>query len=287
MDTLTLRTFLTLASLNNFTQTAQVMFIAQSTVTNRIADLERETGKKLFLRDKKNVTLTKEGALFLSYAKRIVDLEEQSMKELNSFCYTNTLRIGTTNTVYECHLYPVIRQFMKLNPDTAVKVTLGHSNDLLHMLQDGIIDIVYTYLPFNRSGFICNSRYHDDLVLVTSASDTVYKDGIYQEQLSELKYLMCNFALEEVGIFIRSLFPDYYQFSFEIDNSTKLIHYLKDGAGYSFLPLSLVKTELASGTLRSIPLLDFTAPRITTYCVFRQENLLCRKFQNKGGNYDL
>ena len=37
MDTQNLRTFLTLASVKNFTQTANLMFIAQSTVTNRRA----------------------------------------------------------------------------------------------------------------------------------------------------------------------------------------------------------------------------------------------------------
>lgn len=46
MDTQTLKTFLVVSSLKSFSQTAEVMFLAQSTVTNRIADLEREIGKK-------------------------------------------------------------------------------------------------------------------------------------------------------------------------------------------------------------------------------------------------
>ena len=43
MDTQTLRTFLTLANVKNFTQTAALLYIAQSTVTNRIAELEKES----------------------------------------------------------------------------------------------------------------------------------------------------------------------------------------------------------------------------------------------------
>lgn len=277
MDTQVLRTFLTLASLKNFTQTADVLFVAQSTVTNRIADLEREVGKKLFLRDKKTVSLTKEGQLFQTYAKRMVDLEEQSLKELNSFCYANNLRIGSTNTIYECHLYPLIQNFMLENTDTSVKVILGHSNDLLHMLQDGIIDIVFSYVPFTKSGFCCTPCNNDELILVTNAGDNEYSDGIRRDQLCELKYLMCNFALQDVGIFIRSLFPDHYQFPFEIDNSTKLIQYLKDGFGCSFLPYSLVKDELEAGTLRIIPLLDFETPKIISYSIYRQGNTLCTK----------
>ena len=45
MDTLSLQTFLTLAEHRNFTRTADALFIAQSTVTNRIAELEKEIGK--------------------------------------------------------------------------------------------------------------------------------------------------------------------------------------------------------------------------------------------------
>ena len=100
MDTQNLRTFLTLASVKNFTQTANLMFIAQSTVTNRIAELERELGKQLFIRSKKHLSLTREGLLFQDYAKRILDLEEMSLREINSQAFSRApLRLGTTNTI--------------------------------------------------------------------------------------------------------------------------------------------------------------------------------------------
>ena len=57
MDTQSLQTFLTLAEHRNFTKAADALFVAQSTVTNRIAELEREVGKPLFDRNKRKVTL--------------------------------------------------------------------------------------------------------------------------------------------------------------------------------------------------------------------------------------
>ena len=57
MDTTTLRTFIALAQIKNFTKTAQQLFVAQSTVTNRIRDLETELGKSLFVRNHKQVEL--------------------------------------------------------------------------------------------------------------------------------------------------------------------------------------------------------------------------------------
>ena len=114
MDTQNLRTFLTLANVKNFTQTANLMYIAQSTVTNRIAELEKEVGKPLFIRSKKNLSLTREGLLFQDYARRIIDLEEMSIREMNAQAFSRaSLRIGTTNTIYECHLAPALIRMKK------------------------------------------------------------------------------------------------------------------------------------------------------------------------------
>ena len=45
MNTESIKTFIMLSRLKNFTRTAERMYVAQSTVTNRIAELENETGR--------------------------------------------------------------------------------------------------------------------------------------------------------------------------------------------------------------------------------------------------
>lgn len=266
MDTQNLRTFLTLADVKNFTQTASLLYIAQSTVTNRIAELEKEVGKQLFIRNKKKLSLTREGLLFQEYARRIIDLEEMSIREMNSQAFSRaSLRIGTTNTIYQCHLEPLLTKMLKDETGYALNVTISHSVNLLQMLQDGLLDLSFTYQPLQKSGFCCRRFQTDELLLVTSRKNNHYQKGIRKEELPRLNYLFCNFALQEVGQFIRELFPPFYQFPFEIDNSTKLIAYLCEGIGLSFLPSGLVMPCLKERTLISIPLLDFEAPRINSY----------------------
>ena len=97
-----------------------------------------------------------------------------------------------------------------------------------------------------------------------------YQKGITRKELPKLNYLFCNFALQEVGLFIRQLFPDNYQFPFEIDNSTKLLDFVLAGLGYSFLPLSLVKKEIEANRLRAVPLLDFDSPKINNYLTMKE-----------------
>ena len=45
MNTTSLETFLTLSKILNFTKASEALFVAQSTVTNRIAELEKELGQ--------------------------------------------------------------------------------------------------------------------------------------------------------------------------------------------------------------------------------------------------
>ncbi|BCN30191.1 LysR family transcriptional regulator [Anaeromicropila herbilytica] len=272
MDTQTLKTFLVLSKLKNFTLTAEHLFVAQSTVTNRIAELEKELGKSLFHRQRKNLTLTEEGLVFYQYANRILELEESALHDINSSAfYRNSIRIGTTNTIYECHLFPKMKAFLDSHEDTSVKLFFGHSLELIEMLQDHLLDVVFSYLPLKKTGFHCTSFISDELLLVTSPRNTAYAKGILKSDLTKINYLFCNFALQEVGQFIRELFPPYYQFSFEIDNSTKLIPYLLTGTGYSFLPRSLVKPYLTSGEFITIPILDFSTPVINSYQIQRDD----------------
>ncbi|MDO4343835.1 MAG: LysR family transcriptional regulator [Eubacteriales bacterium] len=276
-----LKTFITLSELKNFTQTADRYYIVQSTVTNRIMELEKGLGKKLFIRNRKNVELTEEGLHFLSYAKRIVALEASAIEELSMLhTFSETLRLGTVNTVYDCYLTRPIMNYVQNHPDVSMKVIIDHSGTLLRMLQDGTLDLVFSYVPLKKAGFLCQPFHTEELVLVTSPVHTEYREGIRQDQLPDLNYLYCNFMLHDNGTFIRDMFPKNHSFPFEIDKSTHLLPYLLEGIGYTFLPKSLVQKYLDDGTLISVPLIDFTAPTIQNHIVIpeskAENNAICQ-----------
>lgn len=278
MNTESIKTFIMLSKLKNFTRTAERMYVAQSTVTNRIGELENETGKKLFVRRQGGVELTEEGELFLGYAERIAALEDSFIQQVNAAArYAKKLRIGTINAVYESELYPLISGFYKSAPEIALKVVLGHSADLLRMLQDDVVDIAFSYIPLKKSGFVCRRFSSDELVLLVSPAANEYKGGITKEQLIASRYPMCNFAFGDAGEFVRSLFPPRHAFGFEIDNSSKVIDYLKDGLGCSFLPRKMAEKELAAGELEEVRLVGFSAPEIVSYCSYKKGNALAER----------
>lgn len=263
-----LYTFIQLAEYKNYTQTANSLFVAQSTVTNRILELEEELGKKLFIRSKKQLRLTQEGEHFLVYAKRILELENLAKQEITSLDrYKRTLRIGSTNTIYDCYLSSKTVSFLNKNPDTKLNITIGHSLPLLQMLLDKTIDVAFTYVPYNKRDVNCAIFRSEKLILVTNKRNTTFKDGITKEDLTEIPYYYCDFNFQDVGSFIKELFPKGHSFPLEIDRSSNLLPYLKSGCGYSFLPSSLVNKELQAGELIQIPLLDFSIPEICSYMV--------------------
>ena len=92
---------------------------------------------------------------------------------------------------------------------------------------------------------------------------------------------MCDFTLSEAGVFIRSLFPKNHVFRLDVDNSSKLLPYLEQGLGYSFLPYKLIKEKLEAGTLEEVKLKDFVAPKVTTYLIYRQGYDVKRFLENK------
>ena len=282
MNTEELKTFIFLSKVKNFTLAAEQLYIAQSTVTNRINELEKEVGKKLFNRGSKTVKLTEAGEIFLRYAERILDLQHTSIEEMNALSsHSRKFSLGAINATYEVYVKPLVDECLKNNTITSIKVKLGHSLDLIQLLQDNMLDMVFSAIPLKRLGFACDIYDVDRLALVCKKGSNEYPEGLSKTQLAKIPYLMCDLTLSEAGVFIRSLFPKNHIFRLDVDNSSKLFPYLENGLGYSFLPYKLVKEKLECGELEEVKLKDFTVPNITTYLVYKQDYAPTKFLQNR------
>ena len=282
MNTEELKTFIFLSKVKNFTLAAEKLHIAQSTVTNRISELEKEVGKKLFSRGSKTVLLTEAGQIFLRYAERILELQDTSIDEMNALSsHTRKFSVGAINATYEVYVKPLVDECLKDNTVTSVKVMLGHSLDLIQQLQDNMLDMVFSAVPLKRLGYACDLYDVDRVALVCAKGYNEHPDGVTKDQLCKLPYLMCDLTLSDAGVFIRSLFPQNHVFRLDVDNTSKLIPYLENGLGYSFLPYKFVKDKLKKGILEEVKLKDFNAPKVTTYLIYRQSYDVSKFLENK------
>ena len=81
MELRTLRYFLAVAQEKNITRAAENLHVTQPTLSRQIGDLEEELGTTLFVRGKRSLELTEDGALLRQRAQDIVELADRTEHE--------------------------------------------------------------------------------------------------------------------------------------------------------------------------------------------------------------
>lgn len=76
MTLLQLKYVIQVAQCSSINLAAQRLFISQPSLSNAIAELEKEIGITIFVRNNRGVYLTEEGTTFLSYARQVVEQTE-------------------------------------------------------------------------------------------------------------------------------------------------------------------------------------------------------------------
>lgn len=71
-----LKYILTVAEVGSITEAAKQLFISQPSLSNSIRETEKESGVTVFIRSRTGITLTKEGAEFLGYARHVLQQME-------------------------------------------------------------------------------------------------------------------------------------------------------------------------------------------------------------------
>ena len=121
MDDFRLRVFSVLARTGSFTATARELGITQPAVSQRIAELEKETGLHLFDRNPGNVALNAHGKVFLGYAERILHLyDAASQAFVPAGSLPRTLTLAADDALRTTVLPRLLPSLMELAPQTHI-----------------------------------------------------------------------------------------------------------------------------------------------------------------------
>lgn len=274
MDYELLITFICLAKLKNFTKTAQQLHVVQSTITSRIKHLEYNIGEALFIRTNKNVELTNAGEAFLPYAKQLLSIQESAISRLKTLeLFKDTLNIGAVHSIYDCHVQDMIRKYMLLNKKYAIKVTIEHSEKLIQMLHEDQLDIAFTYWDIKSPKFICEPFYSDKIILVTGSQNSTTACGITDDELRNLPLLCSAIQTEPFQEWFYTIYPKNYVYPLDINISSSIITFLKEGIGFSFMIESAVKRFLEEGSLVEVKLLESTPPSMESYMLINRQRI--------------
>ncbi|NEI71922.1 LysR family transcriptional regulator [Rhizobium lusitanum] len=130
MDFTALEIFLVVAEQSSVTRTAAIIGRAPSNITNRVRALEDELGVALFSRDGKKMTLTREGRVFRSYARRLTTLAKDARNAVISAGPAEVLRVGTMESTAASRLPSVLQEFGQTYPAISLRLTIGATDEL-------------------------------------------------------------------------------------------------------------------------------------------------------------
>lgn len=256
-----LRTLVVLSQTKNFSKTAELQHIVQSTVTTRIQELEKAVGKPLFLRNKQRVELSEAGSVFLPYAERMLHLYEEGKTKANSIVpFDGRLVVGSVDSIWRNILFPVLKEFLIQYPQISFKATTGHSSEINQLLVDGVVDLAIVYQPPRLSRFKVFVCYEDDFVLVVHPNHPLAKrPSIPVEELSRINLLYHNWS-GPFGKWISEVLPANHLFQAQIDPAYIILSLVKQGLGPAILNRSSVINELNSKAVIEIPLTGSKLP---------------------------
>ncbi len=265
------KTFVVLSETKNFSKTSEKLNIVQSTVSNRIQELEKYLGSALFKRTNKTVTLTQSGISFLPYARRIIAIEEEGLNIINKLNYKDILKIGTVHSLYSGYVKNTIKRFMKIKTNTSIKIIINHSPNILEMLSDNIIDIgIVSSLP-KSDKYICTNILKDEVILVTKNSDD-FRNEIHIHELRNINLFYTDIS-DNFNRYIEDQINCKLHFQLILNQMFEVIDYLYEGLGYAFILKSLVLDPIKENKLKEVKIKDTKPYVLEGYVVIEKSKL--------------
>lgn len=139
--------FLTMAEYLNFTDAAKILYISQPALSKQISVLENELGMSLFIRDRRHVALTPEGASLYRDWSELSKMMEHSVynAKLISNEKSGQLSIGCTDSFdYGSMLPPAVNAFSQNYPEIDLTIESHSFKTLREGLMEDKFDIIFT-----------------------------------------------------------------------------------------------------------------------------------------------
>lgn len=137
-----LRTFVAIVDNGSFTRAAQRLSLTQSTVSLQIKRLEDGLARRLFDRDGRDLQLTPEGEILLTYARQILQLGAEALSRLRETDVSGVVRLGTPEDFATTHLSEVLACFARTHPQVALQVQCDFTVNLLADFAKGRYDLI-------------------------------------------------------------------------------------------------------------------------------------------------
>ncbi|WP_295514354.1 LysR family transcriptional regulator [Streptococcus sp. UBA632] len=246
-------------------EAAKQLFITQPSLSNAVRDLEHEMGIKIFIRNPKGITLTKDGVEFLSYARQILEqtalLEERyKSKDTNRELFSVSsqhyafvvnafvsLLKGADMSRYELFLretrtYEIIDDVKNFRSEIGVLFLNSYNRDVLTKMFDD-----------NRLTYTSLFQAHPH-IFVSQDNPLANRDIVTMKDLEDFPYLSYDQGIHNSFYFSEEIFSQIpHTKSIVVSDRATLFNLLIGLDGYT-IATGILNSNLNGDNIVSIPL---------------------------------
>jgi DNA-binding transcriptional LysR family regulator len=200
LDLATLRALVAVADAGGVTRAAGFLNLTQSAVSMQLKRLEELLDVQLLDRSGRGIAFTASGDHLLSYARRMVAMNDEAVLRLTAQEPEGTLRLGVPHDIVYPAIPQVLKQFNAVFPSIRILLEASHTRTLKGMFAKGECDVILTTETTLEAGGVTLAE--RPLHWIGAAGGAAWR----QRPLSIAYGRLCTFrphvvaALDEAGI---------------------------------------------------------------------------------------
>ena len=266
MDIRQLRTFRTVAELGSLSKAADRLRIAQPGLSRQIKLLEQELRVQLFVRNGRGMLLTGAGRMLLDRTQGLVRQIEQMRDDIQSAGGnpSGSVVLGLVPTVSAVLSGRLAARILAGFPDISLRIVESYGGHLVEWLHRGEMDLAITYGPAIDLHLTAQSIGYEEIAVVgppgsgLRARKQVDLDWLLKQKLILPSMAHGLRALLEKAVVRRKMT---LKALIEVDSYRAQISLMEEGIGYTLLPASAIRAELAAKRLEMAVLVNPTISR--------------------------
>jgi len=261
--------FLAIAELGTLSAASEELFVSQSTVSNRLQQLEKELGEALISRAKgvRGATLTAFGQEFIPVARQWAFLWKET-QNIKKAAPNRQLAIAGVDAVNNCTLLPFYQLCLHRHPDLKLSIFTHHSNEIHRLVQIHVADIGFVFSEIGYPDLVSKPVYRELMYLICR-SDSPYALG---GNSSSVEPVSCDILAKSNEVYLNwgpdfAIWHDRHWSPAEdplitVNTGSMLQHYLTTPDHWAIAPASVADSLCQNPVFTKRKLDDPPSPRI-------------------------
>ena len=247
--------YMELCKQKNFTEAGYACNMTQGALSKQIRKLENELGITLIRRNTRRFELSKEGEIFLSYAKKMTGTYEEMLKNVQK---NQEIKIGCMPVLAPYHFARLVADFRKEYPDIKLVIDERIASEIQENSDRYDFLILRENTMEDQEKFRFSPLYDDRLCAVLYEKHPLYgRDRLQLKELKDDVFIFPERGSGSYEVFYKSCEKAGFEpkIAFEFPQANTIMSFVSEGVGVT-ITFSTVYREAKCAGVKMIPLED-------------------------------